>query len=239
MIASDAVRKAGFMGDGVTAVFPFTFKVFAAADLLVVQTNLTPIDTTQNLTSQYTVALNANQDSNPGGNVTMLTPPPAGYLLTIGSQMAQTQPMVLTNTGGFYPTVLNNMADWVTILIQQLSEKLGRSLTLPFSSSASTLLPAAVAGTLLGWNAGGNAIVNYPTGTSVATLPVVVNIAGLRAQGIPPADSICTVLGYVTPGDGGQGIFWWNPADTTADNGGTVFACTANGVAAGRFNKLF
>jgi hypothetical protein len=67
----------------------------------------------------------------------------------------------------------------------------------------------------------------------------LTNIAALKALAVPTSSSIYIVKGYKTEGDGGQGIFFWNPADVTADNGGTVLACTANSVAAGRFNKLF
>lgn len=134
-ISSGAARKAGpFTCNGVTTQFPFAFKVFAQADVLVVQTDTTPVDTTQTLTSQYTVALNANQDSNPGGTVTMVMPPPVGYLITLGSNMQYTQSMVLTNAGGFFPTVLNDLADRLVIQIQQLAEQMGRTFQVPFST---------------------------------------------------------------------------------------------------------
>ena len=141
-ISSGATRKAGpFTGNGVTVAFPFTYKVFAAADVLVVLTDSSGNQVTQTLTSQYSVALNSNQDSNPGGTVTMVTAPPAGYTLTLGSQMANTQLMVLTNAGGFFPTVLNDLADRVTIMVQQLAEVLSRTITIPISSTST---PAAL-----------------------------------------------------------------------------------------------
>lgn len=177
MSVTSTTRKAGpFSGDGVNATFPFTFKVFQASDVLVVQTDPSGNETTQTLTSQYTVTLNANQDGNPGGSVTMLTAPPIGYLTTLGSQVPQTQPTVLTNTGGFYPTVINDMLDRATILIQQASEKLGRALTLPFSASAgvSAQLPGPVAGNLLGWDALAQKIVNY---AGFASAPVTAFMA--------------------------------------------------------------
>lgn len=163
MSISNTTRKAGpFPGDGVNAAFPFTYKVFQASDVLVVLTDLQGNESTQTLTSQYTVALNANQDSNPGGTVTMNSVPATGYLVTLGSQVPQTQNTTLTNTGGFFPTVINDMLDRVTILVQQLSEKATRSLTLPFSSgsSVSATLPVPSADKLLGWNSAANAMVN-------------------------------------------------------------------------------
>lgn len=170
MSISSSNRKAGpYTGNGVTVSFAFAFKVFQAADVLVVQTDLSGVETTKTLTTDYTVTLNANQDTNPGGTVTMIVAPPTGYLLTLGSQVSYTQGMVLTNTGGFFPQVLNDMADRVVILVQQLFEKLNRALTLPFSvsSSVSTQLPSPVAGKVIGWRADGLGLDNYDPGTAV------------------------------------------------------------------------
>ncbi|KAH1282125.1 hypothetical protein KXX11_003928, partial [Aspergillus fumigatus] len=83
MSIASTTRKAGpFTGNSVTTAFPFNFKVFAASDLLVVQTDLSAVETTLTLTTNYTVSLNANQDSNPGGTINMNVAPPTGYLLT-------------------------------------------------------------------------------------------------------------------------------------------------------------
>ena len=45
------------------------------------------------------------------------------------------------------------------------------------------------------------------------------------------------VLGYYAPGDGGGGIFRWNGADVTADNGGTVIIPNSGGT--GRWNRIY
>lgn len=172
MTVAAATRKAGpFTGDGVNVSFPFTFKVFQTSDVLVVLTDLNGNETTETLTSQYTVALNSNQDSSPGGTVTMLSAPASGYLITIGSQVPQSQVTTLTNTGGFFPTVINDMLDRVTILVQQLSEQLGRSLKTSISTPAgvSTTLPSPSANKVIGWNASADALQNLDAG-SLATI---------------------------------------------------------------------
>lgn len=164
MSISSSTRKAGpSAGNGITTAFPFAFKVFLASDLLVVYTDANGIETTQTLTTQYTVSLNANQDANPGGTVNMLVAPPTGATLTIGSQVPETQVVTLTNNGGFYPTVINDALDKITILIQQVKERLGRSLTLPFSapSSTSTTLPLPAANNVIGWNEEADALQNF------------------------------------------------------------------------------
>ena len=136
MTISSTTRIAGpFVGNGTASVFPFTFKVFAAADLDVVRlTNSTGVETTLVLNSDYSVTLNGDQNSNPGGSITLLVGTLAtGYTLVITSDIANLQQTDLTNQGGFYPEVITDALDRATIQIQQMSEDVGRSLKAPLS----------------------------------------------------------------------------------------------------------
>ena len=143
-ISSDSTRKAGpFTGTGAIVPLPFSFKVFTAADVLVIRTDLSGIESTLALGTDYSVSLNTNQDSNPGGTVTPLIAPSVGYLTTLSSQVAAIQSVILTNTGGFFPTVLNDAMDRLTILVQQLKEQMSRAVTTSISSGIS---PTVMAG---------------------------------------------------------------------------------------------
>ena len=179
MSISTTTRKAGpFNGNGVTTGFPFTFKVFAAADLLVVLTDSAGNQTTQALTTNYTVALNGDQDASPGGTVNMIVAPASGYTLTIASQVASTQTVKVTNTGGFYPDVFNNAFDKLTILQQQLAETVGRQISFPISDpTLNSQLPSAAAraNTALAFDASGNVITGALSSVVVsgAMTPVV------------------------------------------------------------------
>ena len=137
MTISSSTRKAGpFTGNGTTATYPFVFKIFQASDLVVVRTSLTGVETTLALTTDYTVSLNADQNSSPGGSVTLVAGNLAtGLLLTMTSQVPYTQTTDLTNQGGFYPQVITNALDKLTIEVQQLNEQVGRSAKLPISST--------------------------------------------------------------------------------------------------------
>lgn len=180
-INTTTTRKAGpFSGNGATVAFPFTWKVFQASDVLVTLTDSSGNETVQTLTTQYSVSLNANQDTNPGGTVTMVTAPATGYTLTLTSNVPQTQPTVLTNSGGFYPTVINDALDRGTILSQQLNEVLTRTLKLPVSvaTSVSTTVPTPTANQMLGWNASANALTNI----DASTLGTLVAYATARAD---------------------------------------------------------
>lgn len=135
MTISSSTRKAGpYTGNGVTTSFSFSFKVFTAADLQVVKTDLAGVESNLVLGTDYTVTLNANQNSNPGGSITATSAPASGIKITITSDLAYTQPVDLTNQGGFYPDVINAALDRATIQIQQLNEQVGRSAKLPISN---------------------------------------------------------------------------------------------------------
>jgi hypothetical protein len=137
---SSTTRIAGpFVGNGTASVFPFTFKVFAAADLDVIRlATSTGIETTLVLNSDYTVSLNGNQNTNPGGSVTLSAGALAsGFTLTITSDIANLQPTDLTNQGGFYPEVITDSLDRATIQIQQMADDLTRSIKTPISDGLS------------------------------------------------------------------------------------------------------
>lgn len=139
MTISSNSRKAGpFIGNGTAATFPFTFKVFQASDLEVVKlTVATNVETILVLNTDFTAVVNEDQNSNPGGSITLTAGALAsGYNLVITSDIENLQPTDLTNQGGFYPEVITDALDRATIQIQQLQEAVDRSAKLPITSSA-------------------------------------------------------------------------------------------------------
>jgi hypothetical protein len=126
MTISSPTNKAGpFFANGLVTTFYFDFRVFQASDVQVVSTDIADIDT--NLTSGYTVALNANQGTQPGGYVRFQTAPASDVRITILRSLDMTQGTSLPNQGGFYPKVIENALDKLTMLVQQLSEQVGRA----------------------------------------------------------------------------------------------------------------
>lgn len=145
MTVSATTRKAGpYTGNGATTVFSFAFKVFAASELVVTVADLTGTETVKTLTTHYTVSLNADQDANPGGSITMLTALTTGYLLTVTSNVALSQSVTLTQGGAFYPSVISTALDRVTILTQQLDEQMSRTLKVGVTSGTAPD-PASIA----------------------------------------------------------------------------------------------
>src|SRR5260221_373441 len=65
----------------------------------------------------------------------------------------------------------------------------------------------------------------------------VGSMAALRALAAPSALIVVFLQGYYSPGDGGDGFWYWNSADTTTDNTGTVVQPNAGGT--GRWNRIY
>jgi len=143
LVISSSIRKSGpYSGNGLTTTFPFGFKIFDDADVHVVRSDAGGVQTVLVLGSDFTVVLNGDQDAAPGGRVVLVEPLASGDFLTLSSNLSELQPTVLTNSGGFYPDVLNDSLDRLTILTQQLREKIERAVVTPISESGGGAIPA-------------------------------------------------------------------------------------------------
>lgn len=172
MTISSTTRKAGpFPGNGVATTFPFAFKVFAKTDIKLLLVDTSGVSSTLTLDSDYSVALNSDQDANPGGAITypiLGSPMPSTYSLVALGNLPDLQPTDITNSGGFYPQVVEDALDRATIQIQQLAEITSRAIVVTEAENTAPALPpaAARAGTLLGFDASGN-VETFPITTSV------------------------------------------------------------------------
>ena len=129
MTVASTLRRAGpYTGNGATTEFAFSFKVFEDSELIVARSSDNGEETLA-LNTDYTVSLNANQDSSPGGKVVLKKALTEGIRLAIISNVPYNQLAVFTNKGGFYPETLNEVDDKQTILSQQLLEKVERAIT--------------------------------------------------------------------------------------------------------------
>lgn len=172
MTVSTTTRKAGpFAGNGVTVAFPFVFKVFATSEVVVI-TSVAGVETTLVLGVDYSVTLNPDQDGTPGGSVTMVTAPAVGKTLVITSNVAATQLTLVTNGGGFFPKVFNGVFDKLTILVQQLAERVGRAFVVPITYAGSSVLPVVPSG-VLQWASDGLSLtaVTLPDLSLILALP--------------------------------------------------------------------
>lgn len=155
-------------GNGLTTSFDFPFPVPNASELNVYFTNAAGV-TVQLTPSQFTVTGIGTANGGSVGYPISGSPIPSGTFLTIQRVLPYVQLTDLVNQSGFYPNVVENALDYLTMLIQQLAESASLSLQVPISSSAPNLVypgAAARAGQLAGFDASGNAI-TYPITASV------------------------------------------------------------------------
>tara|TARA_B100000674_G_scaffold112765_1_gene84114 strand:+ start:7656 stop:8792 length:1137 start_codon:yes stop_codon:yes gene_type:complete len=166
MTINSTIRKTNlFVGNGSASTFPFAFKVFTASEIVVVRvTTATSTETTLTLQTDYTVLLNPDQNSNPGGSITLVSGGVAqnlatGFNLIITSDVQPTQGTDLTNQGGFFPEVINDALDKAVILHQQQQEILERSIRFSLTNTIGSLEISedanARAGKILGFDSQG------------------------------------------------------------------------------------
>ena len=136
MAISSEARSAGpFIGTGSETEFPFSFKILSADHVKVVLSKDGGATEEEVSKTSFSVGLNADQDNNPGGKVTLNSKLGSGERLSVISDAPYLQPMVLTNRGGFYPETLNESADNIVIQTQQLKGQLEKALIVPSTST--------------------------------------------------------------------------------------------------------
>jgi hypothetical protein len=160
MTISTTVSRMDYTGNGTTVTFSYAFKIFAAADLTVIQTDTaTGVDTILTLTSDYAVS-GVGVDT--GGTITLT----AGVLAT-GQTLAIIRGVDLVQSteyteGDSFPAQAHEDAlDYLTMIAQQLDKKFERVPMLPEGSAAIPLtMPTNVTGAAqyLRWNAAGTAL---------------------------------------------------------------------------------
>ena len=148
MTINSTTRKTNNLaGNGNTHTYPFAFKVFTDADVVVKKLEVsTSIETTLTLgaNNDYIVTLNSDQNGNPGGSVTLKSSGnnfnlPSGFQIVITSAVQSLQGTDLTNQGGFYPEVINDALDKSTILHQQQQGELDRSIKFSLTNTIGSL----------------------------------------------------------------------------------------------------
>lgn len=202
MTINSETRVAGpYEGNDSTVTFPFAFKVFDSDELLVVRA-ANAEETELVLGADYSVALNPDQNASPGGSVTLTAPLASLSTLTLTSDLEYLQPLDLTNQGGFYPRVINNAFDRVTILLQQLKAIANRTLKFPLSDGPVGDLPgrAERAGAVLAFdNATGEPIAGPSIdqlGTVAAGLEAIGTVASNIADVNTVADNVADITNF-------------------------------------------
>jgi hypothetical protein len=218
--------------NGSTSEFPVTFPFLENDDLVVYLIDSTGTSTTLTIDTHYTVT----GAGGASGTVTTVATYASGNTILIDRVVDLLQETDLENQATYYPEVLEDALDKLTMVAQQLYSGVSRSIKFPTSDSPITdpVLPARA--DRLGKFLIFDAVTGQPTvvestvtvgtydGMSFAT------IAALRLAGSSFTDgTVAIVAGYAVPGDGGGGPLrvWQTSGAPYTDDGGSVIVPTS------------
>lgn len=128
MALTSTINKIIYEGDGVATSFPFAFPVLDQSHLSVIFTNTDGMETTLS-SSQYGLSGPA-----PWPNGGAITYPVTGSPLAVGEKItiARTVPYIqndrFSNSGGYYPEIIERRFDLVYMALQQFEERLSRAV---------------------------------------------------------------------------------------------------------------
>jgi microcystin-dependent protein len=195
MTVSSETNKVSYNGGGGVVTFPYTFKIFADEDLLVVIRDADGVETTQALTSDYTVT-GAGSDS--GGNVVMGTAPVSGETLVIKRELELVQETDYPPNDPFPAEAHEDALDRLTMEVQQLKEEIDRAFTFPltYAGSGSKEMPEPLADYLLGWKSDGTGLENK-TGLSANAVVTSFMATLLAASTAGAAQTILGISAFI------------------------------------------
>jgi hypothetical protein len=207
---SSAVSKVTLNGDGVQTSWPFSFKVWKAADLEVSITNAAGVTT---VVSNWSVSL-----ADTGGTVTYPTSGPAlpsGHKITIARSMDFLQDVDLVSGTRWDPEVVETALDRATAERQQLKEKLDRAIVVDIAATTTpeALLESIYAATAAGSLNTDASRINYlPAGTGAAARTVqdklreVVSVKdfGILGDGTDESTKLQNALNHLRDAGGGE-----------------------------------
>lgn len=165
MSVTSSINKVQYSGDGITSLFPFSYKIFATTDIVatIKNTNAAGGASIAGIAAQasvtlvngtdYSVAPTTSLTLGPSaGSITILnalyTSLPVGLQLTIRRVLPKTQEINIVNGVATLAQTYVEAFDRAVCLIQELNEIVGRSLVFDPSVTTVPLLPALGPGAL-------------------------------------------------------------------------------------------
>ncbi len=166
-ISSTTVRNS-YNGDGSTATFSYTFKIFANSDLQVIIRSANGTETIKTLTTHYTVSGAGNAG---GGSITFTAGniPISTETVVLRRNLPQTQAIDYIANDPFPAESHEEGLDRAMMAIQQLQEEVTRSIKLSktntMNSTEFTVGSSARAGKIFGFDSNGELVVSQELGT--------------------------------------------------------------------------
>ena len=125
MTVSSSTNRVSYSGNGTLTTFAYTFKVFDESDLTVIIRASNGTETTQTITTDYTVTGVGDVG---GGNVVFTTAPASTETVVILREQGLTQGLDLVANDPFPAQSLEEALDKLTFMVQQHDEELGRAI---------------------------------------------------------------------------------------------------------------
>lgn len=127
------ITSGPYAGNGVADSFSFDFRIENKNQLYVWETNGSGVQTLLTVDTDYTVSGVGNDA---GGTVTRVAGAlPSGYEWYIRSKRSSVQNTAFASQGGFFPWVHEEAFDHLTYLVQQLDDRLNRTVRTPLGDS--------------------------------------------------------------------------------------------------------
>ena len=166
MTVSSATNRASYSGNGSTTAFAYGFKIFADSDLTVILRAADGTETTQTLTTHYSVS---GVGAASGGNVTFGSAPASGVTVVILREQPLTQGLDLVANDPFPSASVEDSLDKLTFMVQQHDEELGRAIkaskTNTISGAEFTVSATNRANKLFAFDSSGNLNIAQELGT--------------------------------------------------------------------------
>jgi hypothetical protein len=192
MTISSDTSRVSYSTNGTTGPWTVPFRFLENSHLQVVYKTAAGVESTLVLTTDYSVA----GAGDPEGTVTTVTAYAAGGTVTIIRNVPATQETDYADGSDFPADSHENALDKLTMLAQQLDERMDRAIVLSAGSTSSGQLPdaAARADKLLGFNTSGALTVTTPAAGTALALATDLAAAG--------ATDGAAMVGYLPNGTG-------------------------------------
>lgn len=156
MSVTNQNSKSKYTANGTSTVFAYDFRILDSSHAVVYITDLSGVDTLQVEGSDYTID---GVGDNDGGNITFTSPPTLSYTVTIYRSIPINQLVDYIPTGRFPAETHEEAIDKLTLLCQDISKNVERSLRISELDSVDTFDPMDLAtrlSSILGFDSNGN-----------------------------------------------------------------------------------
>lgn len=177
MTLSTTASKASYAGDGLTVAFAVPFLFLEDSHIEAVLRDPVGAETIWTLNTEYTLSGAGNSA---GGTLSVITSPTdhtpaAGEALILRRVVPETQETDYPEGGAFPAAAHEQALDKLTMLVQQHSEEIDRSLQLPVSSPLTDILvPEPGASGVIRWNADGDGLETAAVSDLALDIPAIV-----------------------------------------------------------------